>query len=255
MRADGPDARDCREPSVGVEDLVPTGASLVFLVTTKKKDTFSSASNLPLFPIQTSNPLGSSLALMAAGRHCRSHGRGKVGSPRICLHQVQIHGRKLGGGSGTGNAGYDRGSSKLGARGDRNEEGGGCLLVRGRRIRRAGAAMEGSAATVPAVEPDAVEAAPGAAAAEAAAGLLPVVVPAARPPAVEAADGGSTKKQQQQPSGHSRSSIRPRGIWKTAHASQDRSRAICKATQASACPARRHEPSAANPSSRNPKLR
>jgi len=123
---------------VGVEDLVPTGASLVFLVTTKKKDTFSSASNLPLFPIQTSNPLGSSLALMAAGRHCRSHGRGKVGSPRICLHQVQIHGRKLGGGSGTGNAGYDRGSSKLGARGDRNEEGGGCLLVRGRRIRRAG---------------------------------------------------------------------------------------------------------------------
>jgi len=51
---------------------------------------------------------------------------------------VQIHGRKLGGGSGTGNAGYDRGSSKLGARGDRNEEGGGCLLVRGRRIRRAG---------------------------------------------------------------------------------------------------------------------
>ena len=141
----------------------------------KKKDTFSSASNLPLFPIQTSNPLGSSLALMAAGRHCRSHGRGKVGSPRICLHQVQIHGRKLGGGSGTGNAGYDRGSSKLGARGDRNEEGGGCLLVRGRRIRRAGlrinkkgevcapdseeegsdteveyAAMEGFAATVPA---------------------------------------------------------------------------------------------------------
>jgi len=193
---------------------------------------------------------------------------------------VQIHGRKLGGGSGTGNAGYDRGSSKLGARGDRNEEGGGCLLVRGRRIRRAGlcinkkgevcapdseeegsdteveyAAMEGSAATVPAVEPDAVEAAPGAAAAEAAAGLLPVVVPAARPPAVEAADGGSTKKQQQQPSGHSRSSIRPRGIWKTAHASQDRSMAICKATQASACPARRHEPSDANPSSRNPKLR
>jgi len=175
MRADGPDVRDCREPSVGVEDLVPTGASLVFLVTTKKKDTFSSASNLPLFPIQTSNPLGSSLALMAAGRHCRSHGRGKVGSPRICLHQVQIHGRKLGGGSGTGNAGYDRGSSKLGARGDRNEEGGGCLLVRGRRIRRAGlcinkkgevcapdseeegsdteveyAAMEGFAATVPA---------------------------------------------------------------------------------------------------------
>jgi len=42
MRADGPDARDCREPSVGVmvEDLVPTGASqqrLVFLVTTKKR--------------------------------------------------------------------------------------------------------------------------------------------------------------------------------------------------------------------------
>ncbi|KAG2606365.1 hypothetical protein PVAP13_4NG225022 [Panicum virgatum] len=75
---------------------------------------------------------------MAAGRRCRSQGRGKVGSPGICRHQVQIHGRKLGGGSGTGNAGYDRGSSKLGARGDRNEEGGGCLLVRGRRIRRAG---------------------------------------------------------------------------------------------------------------------
>lgn len=143
---------------------------------------------------------------MAACRRCRSYGRGKVGSPWICQLQTQIHGWKVGGSSGNGKVGYDCGSSKLGARGDRIEGGGGWLLVRGRRIERAGlrinkkgqiytpdseeedsdtevedAAAEGAAAVVaPVAGPGAVEAAEGAPA---------VVVPAAWPCALAAAKG------------------------------------------------------------------